>query len=263
MKKIGLYGGGFQHAFSTTLNKHPKHFEWNINKTEKITFFVDDAIKHGLDFDCEFKAAWLVESKSVIPGATEFVKNNYELVSKSYDILISHDMSIYSLADNFHYLPPHGYWIENPSIYPKTKLISMISSNKGFLNGHQFRLNWVNKLKNKLDLYGRGFNDIETKDVGLKDYMFSVVIENDSYESYWSEKILDAFVTGTVPIYYGSPDIGKFFNTDGIIMLNDEFDINQLTEKDYYDRMDAIVDNFDRALKFNVIEDLIFEKWIQ
>jgi hypothetical protein len=112
-------------------------------------------------------------------------------------------------------------------------------------------------------LYGRGFNDIETKDVGLKDYMFSVVIENDSYESYWSEKILDAFVTGTVPIYYGSPDIGKFFNTDGIIMLNDEFDINQLTEKDYYDRMDAIVDNFDRALKFNVIEDLIFEKWIQ
>jgi hypothetical protein len=39
--------------------------------------------------------------------------------------------------------------------------------------------------------------------------------------------------------------------------------INQLTEKDYYDRMDAIVDNFDRALKFNVIEDLIFEKWIQ
>ena len=93
--------------------------------------------------------------------------------------------------------------------------------------------------------------------------MYSVTIENDKYETYWSEKILDCFATGTIPIYYGTPDITNFFNEDGIIFLNEDFDIKSLSKEDYQKRMSAIIDNFNKCLNYNIIEDIIYEKWIK
>jgi hypothetical protein len=263
MKQIGLFGGGFQHSHSTTLWKKPSYFEWSKNKLEDITFFVDDAISYGLNQNCKIKIGWLVESRGVISNAIDYVKNNWMLISQNYDILITHDKSIYDLADNFYYLPPHGYWVDEPKIHNKTKLVSMISSNKSFLDGHKKRLEWVNKLKKNVDLFGNGFKTIEKKEEALNDYMFSVTIENDKYETYWSEKILDCFATGTVPVYYGSPDIGDYFNIDGIIMLTNDFDINSLNFDEYNKRKYAIEDNYKRVLKYDIIEDIIYNKWIK
>lgn len=261
--KIGLIGGGFQHAYSTTLWKKPKYFEWSKNNVEDITFYIDDKIIVGLNSNCNRKFAWLVESKDIVPNAVSFIKENYQKISKNYEILFTHQREIYELADNFVYIPSHGYWIEEPQIYTKTKLVSMISSNKSMSIGHKKRLSYVNKFKNHVDLYGRGFLNMNIKDEGLCDYMFSITIENDSYETYWTEKILDCFVTGTIPIYYGSPDIGNYFNLEGIITLNNNFDIKTINKELYLSKLPAIKDNFDRALKYDVIEDIIFEKWIK
>jgi hypothetical protein len=259
MDKIGLIGGGFQHAFSSTLWKHPSYFIWSKNKIEDITFFIDDSIEEGLKTKCNRKFAWLLESRVIKPKSVEFVKNNWELISSEYEILFTHNKEIYNLSDNFVYLPPHGYWIETPKIYPKTKLVSMISSNKNYSH----RLNWVNKLKDSVDLYGMGFNNFDKKEYALNDYMFSVTIENDIYDTYWSEKILDCFATGTIPIYLGSPDIGDYFNMDGIILLNDDFEINSLNIDEYNRRIPAIEDNLNRVLKYNIIEDIIYDRWIR
>jgi hypothetical protein len=81
--------------------------------------------------------------------------------------------------------------------------------------------------------------------------MFSVTIENDEYETYWSEKILDCFACGTIPVYHGAPDIGDYFNMDGIILLTDDFKVSDLTPELYYSKMDAIKDNFERTLKYD------------
>ena len=59
------------------------------------------------------------------------------------------------------------------------------------------------------------------KEDGLCDYMFSVAIENGEYETYFTEKILDCFATGTIPVYLRAPDIENHFNMDGIITLSD------------------------------------------
>lgn len=259
MIKIGLIGGGFQHSYSSTLWKHPSHFIWSKNNIEDITFFVDEGIENGLTVNCERKFAWLLESRTINPNDVLFVKNNWEKVSKEYEVLFTHNKEIYELADNFVYLPPHGFWIETPKIYEKTKLVSMMSSNKHY----QHRLQWVDKLNGLVDLFGNGFNHVDKKETALCDYMFSITIENDIYETYWSEKILDCFATGTVPVYLGSPDIGDYFNMDGIILLTDDFDINSLTIEEYNKRISAIQDNLNRVLKYNVIEDIIYEKWIK
>ena len=129
-------------------------------------------------------------------------------------------------------------------------------------SGHNFRLSWMEKLQDQVDLYGRGFNDFKYKEDALADYLFSVTIENDSYETYWTEKILDCFACGTIPIYHGAPDIGDYFNMDGVILLTDDFDIKSLTPELYLSKEDAIIDNFKRALQYNVIEDLMWDKYI-
>lgn len=259
MDKIGLIGGGFLHAYSSTLWKHPSNFTWSKNKVEDVTCFVDDSIEYGLSVRCKRKFAWLLESRIVSPNSVKFVKDNYLDVSRQYEVLFTHNKEIYDLCENFIYLPPHGYWIDDPKIHQKTKLVSMVSSNKGY----KHRLEWVNRLMGSVDLYGMGYNPFDKKEVALNDYMFSVTIENDKYETYWSEKILDCFATGTVPIYYGSPDIGDYFNMDGIILLTNDFSLNSITPKKYYDMMPAIVDNFNRVLEYNVIEDIMFDKWIK
>ena len=263
MYKIGLIGGGFQHAYSSTLWKKPKYFIWEKNSIEDITCFVDDSIiSKGLDIIKNKKIAWIVESSAIIPQVINYIKLNHKQISDQYEFLITHDKSISCLEDNFYYLPPSGYWVENPECYPKTRLCSMITSDKNFCTGHSFRLESANKLKDKLDLFGRGIRTFEKKEDALADYMFSVTMENASYEGYWSEKILDAFITGTIPIYHGSPDIGNFFNLNGIIILNDNFNIKDINKDLYYSKMEYIKDNFERALKYFTIEDLIVEKFL-
>lgn len=258
MVKIGIYGAGWTHAYSTTLWKKPKYFEWAYNKQCDITFYVDNHISSGIHQSGN-KYAWLVESRSITPHAIEYVKNNVQLVSSSYIKLFTHYKEIANLADNFYYIPSHGYWIENPGVHDKTKLVSMVSSAKRMCTGHNTRLDWVDKLKDKLDLYGRGFQEVAKKDDAINDYMFSVTIENDEYETYWTEKVLDCFVAGTIPVYLGSPDIGEFFNMDGIILLTDGFDINTLTQDLYYSKINAVKDNYNRAMKYDVIEDYMVD----
>ena len=136
----------------------------------------------------------------------------------------------------------------------------MISSNKEMCEGHRLRLEWVDRIGDQVDLYGRGFNEIENKEDGLCDYMFSVAIENGQYKTYFTEKLLDCFATGTIPVYLGAPDIGNYFNKDGIIDLSDEFDIS---EDLYYSKMDAIKENLEKAMKMEVLEDFIWDEYLK
>ena len=110
----------------------------------------------------------------------------------------------------------------------------------------------MESIGDQLDLFGRGFNEIENKEEGLCDYMFSVAIENGQYETYFTEKILDCFATGTIPVYLGAPDIGNYFNLDGIVNLSEEFDVS---EEIYYSKIEAVKDNLERAKKMEINND--------
>ena len=72
----------------------------------------------------------------------------------------------------------------------KNKLISVITSNKTFTQGHKKRLEFVTALKDyfgdKLDVYGRGINDFNDKWDVLANYKYTIAIENDNVDySYW------------------------------------------------------------------------------
>ena len=180
---------------------------------------------------------------------------------KSFDLIFTHNQELIKInPEKFKWVPAQGTWIKEPKIYDKTKMISMIASNKLMCEGHRNRLQWVERLKDQVDFFGRGFpTEIVLKEEGLCDYMFSIAIENASYETYFTEKLLDCFATGTIPVYYGAPDIGDYFNKDGIIDLSEEFDVS---DEIYYSKMDAIKENLEKTLKMEVLEDFIWENYL-
>lgn len=46
----------------------------------------------------------------------------------------------------------------------------------------------------------------------LQDYKFNICFENSSYPGYATEKLYEAYIGGTIPIYWGSPTIEVDFN---------------------------------------------------
>ena len=97
----------------------------------------------------------------------------------------------------------------------KTKLISVVSSNKAFTSGHLKRIEFVERLKeyygDKLDVFGRGYRDFQDKLEVTRPYKYQIVIENTSAKYYWTEKIADCYIGESYPIYYGCTNIGDYF----------------------------------------------------
>ena len=93
--------------------------------------------------------------------------------------------------------------------------------------------------------------------------MFSVCPENSQEDNYITEKIMECFWTKTVPLYWGCPNIGKYFDTKGIITYNsvDELiDIcNSLTAEKYHSMQDAVESNWKTSFYYgkNRIESRI------
>jgi len=144
------------------------------------------------------------------------------------------------------------------TIYKKNKLCSIIASNKRWTSGHKLRHVIIDYLiKNNInivDFYGGRFNNLPQKINGLKDYMFSITIENCKSDYYFTEKLIDCFLTGTVPIFWGCPSIHKFFNVKGMLIFNTLQEciniINTLTIEKYTRMLPYIKENFETAKKY-------------
>lgn len=265
--KFNLFGNTFTHLTGgnkgySVHGKISQYIEWVKDGSGFGSFYLDYCINEAFAQDLSTpQYAWLLESKFITTNLVEQIKFNPDKYIDKFDLIFTHDQDLLKIDPKFKWVPAQGFWIKQPKIYPKTKLVSMISSNKSFCEGHRVRLDWINKIRNQVDLYGRGFNEIEFKEDGLCDYMFSVAIENGEYETYFTEKILDCFATGTIPIYIGAPDIGNYFNLDGIIQLDRNFDVSNLTEELYNSKRQAIEDNLERVKKMEVLEDFIWENY--
>ena len=53
------------------------------------------------------------------------------------------------------------------------------------------------------------------------EYKFAIAFENTSYDGYCTEKLMEAFAAGAVPIYWGDPGVVKDFNPESFINAHD------------------------------------------
>jgi hypothetical protein len=139
-----------------------------------------------------------------------------------------------------------GYmWYSNPKrdIVTKTKLMSIIVSEKHWAPGHAYRHTLIDKIIEAnlpIDIYGKGsmkyshksnnvkgeFNDAEP----YENYMYSICIENFTSNHYFSEKIMSPMLHNCMPIYLGCKQIHEYFDNILLLSGNINDDIQLLVE---------------------------------
>lgn len=258
--KLHILDNIFSHGKSSSLDNIPTKFDWVWSIDPNMTIFTDNHVHMVDNVPTKTKIAWLVESPSYMKKSNDFVKFNYW----KFDKIFTCNREILDSTPNSTLVPIGGCWVSESDriIHKKNKNISIISSNKNFLPGHKLRHEVISKIKN-IDVYGRGHNEIPNKLDGLKDYKFSISIENDKIDYYFTEKLIDCFITGTIPIYWGCPSIGDFFDINGIITFNSvEELINILNNLDgeYEKRFESVKKNYTLCKEYLVADDIIYKK---
>lgn len=205
--------------------------------------------------------AWIIEPP-IINGENyrDIVK-----IASNFKKVFSYNRNLESKIPNFEFCAHGGTWLQESEISlnneNKNNLISFIFSDKQWNSYHRLRHRIYNELKdtkvsgNKIDFFGSGCNNrIDKKSTALSSYKFSIVMENSEEDDYFTEKIIDCFLSGVVPIYLGTKNIGKYFNETGILRFVDPEQLPSIFEKVnsefYLSLSDVIKENFETAKKY-------------
>jgi hypothetical protein len=245
------------------LKVNPRYFKW-ITDNRKVSdhvFFTDAMLEKANKLKTDQKKiAWLLEPKAISPNIYTFIQKNY----KNFYKVLTFDRELISKIDNGLFCPYGTYWVEDKEKYTKTKKVSMIMSFKNYTEGQSLRHNILNYGFRDIDFYGK-FNNtkqINSKNEGLDSYYYSIAVENSIQDSYWTEKLLDCFITKTIPIYYGTKDVCNYFNNKGIIFF-DSIDrlsriLPSLNSEIYNERLEYIEENYNKAKNYRDPEDYIY-----
>lgn len=259
---LSIRDRAFGHAAFSNNPSPPVSFSKKVvwNRTEPAsekTIYTDAEIFTAPDG----VIAWLLEPVFGREDAYEFLLGR---APKLREIWTS-DRKLLGMIPNGRFVPFGGCWVapEDRKIWPKSKNTSIIVSRKRGSPAYDLRHEVADKLGASVDAFGIEYTPLEFKIGGLRDYRFQVVIENVNCDWWFTEKLIDCFATGTVPIYCGCPSIERFFNLDGMLRansFNDIDDILPLCTPDAYAAMeDAVADNFERAKSFYLAEDWLCE----
>ncbi len=64
----------------------------------------------------------------------------------------------------------------------------------------------------------------------LSDFRFTIAAENGSYPGYTTEKLVDAFLAGSVPIYWGDPLVDCDFNPRAFLNYDDHGSVSRTVQ---------------------------------
>lgn len=180
--------------------------------------------------------------------------NNY------FDLILTWSQPILdSCPDNSIFFPFGFRTVElDYTIYQNNKNfeVSFLCGNKQMIEGHVlrhkiFQLQKEIKIPNHF-IYTAPWDGGKSR---CWESMFHIAVENSKNTGYFTEKIIDAFLTKTIPIYWGCPNINEFFNKDGIITFNTESElveiINNLTPEYYNSKKDSIEENYKKAIEIS------------
>ena len=263
---VNLFDKNFAHSIqedgfdTASAGLEPTKIQWvrDLHNWAGVTVFTDYYISEDIVdiVESKHKVAWLVEPKSIHPWAYE----NIIKVEHKFDKIFTHDADLLKRGSKYvrSIVGSIRVPLDDQKVYDKTKNVSIIASHKKETEGHKFRHQIVNACP-ELDAWGSGYKRFESKLDPLKDYMFSVAIMNSRVENYFTEILTDCIACGTVPIFWGTPNIGDFFNIDGIIEFAnfDEFSKIKLSKQLYQDMLPAIRENFAILSEYRSTDDMI------
>lgn len=183
---------------------------------------------HHLKYDC---VKILLNSENLAPDF-----NDYDYAVGCSDI---------TFGDRYLRTPwfvfyPYFHEIVNRKTEPdeallKRKFCSFVVSNAEF--GDPMRRKFFERLSKykTVDSGGKWRNSVGGPVVDklafCRGYKFNIAFENSSFPGYTTEKLMEAYVAQTVPIYYGNPTVETDFRPESMIRVRDEADIERAVEE--------------------------------
>ena len=218
-----------------------------------------------------YKVFWQIEPEEIISGTEAKIMKNWEF----YDLVLTWNHNILSCVPNANFFPCPGIWTRESDTSQKKFAVSFLTSSKTQTYGHQYRQYIFDMLPNIINCHAQGRiiqpmlvtkhkspPKLLDKRSMLVPFQYSIIMENCQRPGYFTEKILDAFATKTIPIYWGCPDIDKFFNPKGIFTFKcwkegsfgtDLLSIladTELTPDTYNELHDVIEENYQKAFTY-------------
>ena len=217
------------------------------------------------------KIAWILERREIHPFAYQHIL----AMEHKFDHIFTFDEELLERSDRYvkNLIASSRVSHADAGLHEKSKLASLIASNKNWARGHKLRHIVAKNVQGRYDveLWGSGYRpwgnpnipsaaaQQEGKNEPLQDYFFSITIMNSKQNNYFTETLVDVFRHGTIPIFWGCDNVGDYFNTDGILTFNtgpELFKIlDNLSPDLYYERYDAVKENFETAKKYMSMHD--------
>lgn len=72
---------------------------------------------------------------------------------------------------------------------------------------------------------------VEDKLLFQANHRFCIAFENTSFPGYTTEKLIEAFASKTIPIYYGDPNVTRDFNSKAFINCTDSVSIDEVIKQ--------------------------------
>ncbi|MHB1105107.1 MAG: glycosyltransferase family 10 domain-containing protein [Lutibacter sp.] len=149
--------------------------------------------------------------------ANKMVRWNFNQIDIKRNNVLSHGALPWHIDKDFDFL--HNLKVER--LFKENKIV-WVTSNQSSTKGHITRMQFLNRVKGLpfVELYGRGINPIDDKWKVLKNSKYAIAYENFQNDYYWTEKIIDCYLSFTMPIYFGCNSIENFFPKNSYIQLD-------------------------------------------
>lgn len=225
------------------------------------------------------------------PSSSDSREINQVIIDNAcqYDLILTTEDEILNNTDNAIFFPYGTTWLNKNNHHPdslgvfddmllnnisdKQYGVSFLTTRHIMKDGYELRkLIWNNKNLIKIpslfysstrfpttqygvfsDTLHDGFLPNDDK-INLFKNQFSIAIESTKEKSYFTEKLIDCLLTKTVPIYWGAPNIGDFFDVRGMIIvynINDFYNkINSINESTYEEMKPYIEQNYIKAKEY-------------
>tara|TARA_Y100000389_G_C17461176_1_gene521828 strand:+ start:275 stop:1942 length:1668 start_codon:yes stop_codon:yes gene_type:complete len=256
-------------------NNYNENGDVNVENGDIVVY--TDKYLYEIDEKADVNIALMIEGVQYHNKYYDYIKRNH----KQFDIVLTWSKELLELGENFRQILYGTSWLHDSyiKIWDKSKLCSHIVSYKKVLPGHQLRHELVEDILNKglqVEMFGDGYKALpfpttkgfdpehsarhisQGKIHALKEYMFSIAIENAKADYEFTEKLIDCFLSGTVPIYYGCPSIGNFFDINGMLIFDTKEEcvgiLDKLTPELYSSMRSSIESNFERAQQYKTFQ---------
>lgn len=266
MENIRIKDTNIAHDKSSSPGKYPSYFRWlrDDDPADTNTVVTDSELTNHFNTK---PIAWILEPPAISSHIYKYVDKNAE----KFKYILTYSQELIDRHENAIFYPHGGTRLleDEYNIYTefKDKFCSIVVSDKQWTEGHKFR----HKCKEistsyPVDIFEPKDGIYASKVEAGQSYYYNIVVENGIYDDYFTEKIIDSFLTGCIPIYNGTKNLKKYFNMDGVIEFNSADELERILDNlsrnyaaEYKSKQAAIEENFEIAKKYAIAEDWIFK----